>query len=173
MNVSTKDSREKSLEKISTGKPISVYSINFAKVINKFPGKRFIPGQKNGKLAAQRSFSRKVFSWRNAAAVTAILAIGVLHFAFQMSIVRNELSENRPVVEVPPVKIEPLGAAPIEAESTEIETGKTDAAPSKLARAIKQRQPEPAPFKPQLKKKEAVETRAARLRRAERLLTGV
>ena len=122
MEVTTKNSTEKSLEKVSAGKPISVYSVNFAKVINRFPRKRFISRRKNfaGEINPQNSFSRKVFRWRNAAAVAAILAIGVLHFAFQMTVIRTEVSKNRSILEVPPVKVEPLRAAPVETESTKV-----------------------------------------------------
>lgn len=174
MDVSTENSTEKSLEKVSAGKPISVYTVNFAKVIKKFPRKRFALRRKAEASAAgaQNSFSKKVFNLRNAMIVAALLAIGVLHFAFQISFIRHEVSENRPAIEVPPVRIEPVSAAPIVNES--IESREKDVvAPSKTARAIRApRQAEASTFgKPQPKK--AVESRAARLRRAEKILTGV
>ncbi len=177
MDVSTKNSSEKSLEKISAGKPISVYTVNFAEVINKFPGTRFLPQRKTDadEIAAQSSFSKKVFCWRNAAAVVSILAIGVLHFVFQISFIRSEVSENRPILEVPPIKIESVSAAPVETGSIKNKAKKSEtlASPKNVRAAVRQRQMEPAPLKPQLKKREAVESRAARLRRAERILTGV
>ena len=181
MEVSTKNSTDKSLEKVTTGKPISVYTANFSKVIAKFPRNKFALKRKSPVSggAAQHSFSKKVFSWRNASIAAGILAIGILHFAFQVSFIRNEVSENRPLTEVPPVTVEqpPLRAMTVEsAEPADIEIKQTLRAASspKTARVIRQRQSEsPAPFKAQPKKREAVESRAARLRRAERILTGV
>src|SRR5215218_6696966 len=128
MNVSTKNSTEKSLEKISAGKPISVYTVNFAEVINNIPGTRFLPQRKTDadEIAAQSSFSKKAFCRRNAAAVVAILAVGVLHFVFQMSFIRSEVSENRPILEVPPIKIESVSAAPVETESIENKVKKSE-----------------------------------------------
>ncbi|HEY8558910.1 MAG TPA: hypothetical protein VIL74_00805 [Pyrinomonadaceae bacterium] len=175
MEVGTEKSTEKSLEKVAAGKPVSVYSVNFTKVINKFSGKIFVVKPNSNGVAAPRNFSRRVFNWRNAAIAAAIMAIGVLHFAFQMSIVRNEVGENRPLYQVPPVGTEPLTAPPIESEPAPVEIKKIHAPlpPKSSARAVRERPIEPAPLKPRSKKKEAVDTRAARLRRAERILTGV
>ena len=176
MNASTENSTEKSLQKVSAEKPTSVYSVKFTKVINNFAEESVITKQKSSKIAAQNSFSKKVFRWRNAAAMAAILAIGVFHFAFQMSFIRSEVSENRPVIEVPPVNLEPVRTAPVETESADVEIRKINAElPPKRTRAVRQKQSAAfaAPSKPQLKKREAVETRAVRLRRAERILTGV
>ncbi len=183
MEVSTQNSTDQSLEKVSVGKPISVYTANFSKVIAKFPRKKLALKRKTPavKPAAQESFSSKVFSWRNASAAAAILAIGVLHFAFQVSFIRSEVTENRPPAEVPAVTVEqPVSAVPVEAEETadaptknKIES-KIDASAPRTARLMRQRQAEtPAPVKAQPRKREAVESRAARLRRVERILTGV
>ena len=175
MSTSTENSTEKSLEKVSAGKPVSVYSVSFATVINKFPGKKFIARRSSKDPVARRSFSKKVFSWRNAAAIAAILAIGVLQFALQVSVIRQDVGETRPPFQVPPVKTEPLYTAPAVSEPARLATKKANAVlPPKVAtRAARERQPEPAPLKPQSRKKESVETRAARLRRVERILTGV
>jgi hypothetical protein len=177
MDTSTENSTEKSLQKASEKKPVSVYSVKFTKVINNFAEAGFVSKQKNGsdKVSAHTSFSKRLFRWRNAAAVTAILAIGVLHFVFQISFIRSEIGESWPLAEVPPVNLETGRAAPVEASESEVK--KIDAAlPPKTVRVVRQRPLEPsltAPSKPQLKKREAVENRAARLRRAERILTGV
>lgn len=176
MNATEENLTEKALEKVSAEKPVSVYSVNFARVINNFAEKKNIDRRKDESVenVAQNSLSQKVFKWRNAIAVAAILAIGVFHFAFQMSFIRTEISEYRPVVNVPPVKIEPPRAAPIESKPAEFKAEKIDSVmPEKNLPAVKRRQSEIAPVKPQPKKKEAVETRAERLRRAERILTGV
>ena len=176
MDVSTKNSTEKSLEKVSADKPISVYTVNFAKVIGKFPRRKFALKRKAEASAgrAQNSFSKKVFNRRNAVITAALLAVGVLHFAFQISFIRNEVSENRPVTEVPPVKIEPVSAVPFVEKSAETENRKSDdVVPSKTVRALRTpRQAESSTFgKPPPKK--SVGSRAARLRRAEKILTGV
>ncbi len=176
MNATTENSTEKALEKVTAEKPLSVYSVNFARVINNFAEKKSIAGRKGrtGAMTVPGSFSRKIFKWRNAVAVAAILAIGVLHFAFQMSVIRTEVSKTSHAVEVPPVRVEPVRAAPVEAAPAEFKPKKINSAlPSKNLPAVKKRQAEIAPVKPQPKKKEAVETRSERLRRAERILTGV
>jgi hypothetical protein len=178
MNVSTENSTEKSLEQVSGNKPVSVYSVKFTKVINNFAGKSIIQKKPSNQSVAQKSFTQKVFRWRNAAAIAAILTIGVLHFVLQVSFIRSEVSENLPVMEVPPVKTESLRAAPVETGATNIELKKIDAAvPSNSMRVARQRQSEPAAVtpssKPQPKKREATDSRAARLRRAEKILTGV
>jgi hypothetical protein len=186
MNASTENSTEKALEKVSAEKPVSVYSVNFNRVINNFTEKKKKPGflakrkENAGAVEVQRPFSGKVFKWRNAVAVAAILAIGVFHFVFQMSFIRREVSENRPAVEAPPVKSEtlksePVSVAPVETNLKEFDVKKIDAAlpPRRSVPEIRQRPADIAPVKPPSKKKEGVETRAERLRRAERILTGI
>lgn len=172
MNGQRENSSEKSLEKVAGNKPVSVYSVNFTEGFNNFAEKRIAPRKTAaGRMTAQNSFSRIVFKRRNAVAVAAILAIGVLHFVFQMSFIRTEVSKSSPAIEVPPVKVEPVRAAPA-AAPVEFKAKKINAElPSKNLPATKQRQSEIAPARPQPKK--PVETRAERLRRAERILTGV
>ena len=176
MSVSTENSSEKSLE-VMEKKPVSVYSVNFARVINNLTEKKMILKRKNGALkkADGNSLSKKVFQWRSAVAVGAILTIGVLHFAFQMSFINREVSKNRPLVEVPPVVVEPARIEPVKPEPTEFEAKKVKAplAPKAGRTVIKQRAVEFVPLKAQPKKKDAVEPRAERLRRAERILTGI
>ena len=71
-------------------------------------------------------------------------------------------------------KIEQIREQPAAAESAEFEAQKADVVmPEKTAPTVKQSRPEIAPSKPQSKKKEAVEPRATRLRRAEKILTGI
>lgn len=177
MSLKTENSSKKSLE-VAEKKPVSVYSVNFARVINNLTDKKTALKRKNASLkkADGNSFSKKVFQWRNAVAVAAILAIGVLHFAFQISFINREVGKNRPLIEVPPVKIEPAPVELIkpESEDADFEAKKVNAplAP-KAAKTVKQRAVEFAPVKPQPKKKDAVESRDERLRRAEKILTGV
>src|SRR5215203_686145 len=129
MSVSTKNSSEKTLEKALEDKPVSVYSINFARVINNLNDKRLAPNAKKGGLleaGARKSLSKKIFQSRNAIAVAAILAIGVLHFAFQMSFIRYDVSKNRPPLEVLPVKIEQHSALSADNKLDEFESKKAD-----------------------------------------------
>jgi len=175
MNATTENLTEKALEKSFAEKPISVYSANFERVINNFAEKRFIQKRqaKSDKIVLQKPRSKKIFKWQNAVAVAAIFAVGVLHFTFQMSFISREVGKSRPAVEVPPVTIEPVHVAPLQTTPGEFEVKKTDAPLKKSVPAINPQQSEVAPVKPQPKKKEAVESRAARLRRAEKLLTGI
>ncbi|HEY0459310.1 MAG TPA: hypothetical protein VGC97_09260 [Pyrinomonadaceae bacterium] len=177
MSVSTKNPSEKTLEKALEDKPVSVYSINFARVINNLNDQRLVSNPKKGgslETAARKSLSKKVFQSRNAIAVAAILAIGVLHFAFQMSFIRYEVSKNRTPLEVPPVKIEQHSAPSADNNLDEFESKKADVLmPEKTAPSVRRREAEIAPAKPKPKKKEAFESRTERLRRAEKILTGV
>lgn len=189
MNAETEISTQESLEKSPEQKPVAVYSVNFANAIGNFTEKRLVRRRRSAVSKAapvKKSLSRKIFNWRNAVPVAAILAIGVLHFAFQMSVIRPEVSENRPVVEVPPVTMEAPRALTVEAVPAIADTKKVEAsaAPQKTALRVKPRQAEIrqseirqseiAPSKqPVSRKKETVESRAERLRRAERLLTGI
>jgi hypothetical protein len=126
-------------------------------------------------IAVRPSFSGRIFTRRNITLTAAILAIGVLHFVFQISFIRREVSNTRPLFEVPPVKVEPLPAMPAESKPVAFESKKTDAPdhPKKSVPDVKSRRAAVVPLKPQPRKREAVETRAERLRRAEKILTGV
>lgn len=185
MNAETEILTEENLEKVEEQKPVAVYSVNFTNAIGNFAEKRLVRRRNTTILKpvkVEKSLSKKIFNWRNAVPVAAILAIGVLHFAFQMSVIRPEVSENHPVVEVPPVKLEParaLSSEAVPAAPVAIEPKRTEtSAPQKTAQRVKPRQLEAAPAsaparQPVMRKKEAVESRAERLRRAERLLTGI
>lgn len=184
MNAETEILTEESLENAPEQKPVAVYSVNFANAIGNFTEKRLVRRRSSAvgkKSPVKKSLSRKIFNWRNAVPVAAILAIGVLHFAFQMSVIRPEVSENRPVGEVPPVKIEAPRALTVEAVPAIADPKKPEVAtaPQKTALRIKPRQNEIRQSEiarskpPVIRKKEAVESRAERLRRAERLLTGI
>jgi hypothetical protein len=186
MNAETEISTEGKLETVSEHqKPVAVYTVNFANVVGNFTEKRLVRrrkstmAEKSVEKSAEKSFSKKIFNWRNAVPVAAILAIGVLHFALQISVIRPEVSENHTALEIPPVKVEPARALPLEAVPAVVEIKKPGvaAAPQKTVSRVKPRQlesaPSIAPTKPVVRKKEAGETRAERLRRAERLLTGI
>jgi len=179
MNVKlTENPAEKALEQVSDNKPVSVYSVNFARAVRNLGGKRFIVKRplQPVDLARRNSLSGRIFNLRNAVLTAAILAVGVLHFAFQMSFIQTEVGKNLPPVkQVPPVKSEPARVAAVENLPAEVEVKKADAVlPAKNVRTNKSRLAvETAPAKPQTKRREAGETRAERLRRAERILTGV
>lgn len=184
MNAETEILTEEKSEQLAEQKPVAVYSINFAEAIGNFAEKRLVRQRKPVAVEkrVEKSLSRKIFNWRNAVPVGAILAIGVLHFAFQISVIRPEVSENRVIDKVQPVSVEQLRAVPVEAvpvvpavvEKKDAET----VAPQKTAMRVKTRQFEAAPeaaapSKPVVRKKEATESRSERLRRAEKILTGI
>jgi len=179
MEVSTEKSGEKSLEIVAEKKPISVYSVNFTQIVDDAEREFLMErtrSQKPEKTDERSSLSKKIFHWRNAIGIVAILMVGILHFSFQMSFIELEKGEKRRVAEVAPVRIEPP-SAPVSAPSdetkpVEFEATKTNA-PLPPKPAVKSRQAEILPVRPEPKKKEAVETRAERLRRAEKILTGI
>lgn len=136
-------------------------------------------------LGGNSSFKR-LFKWRSEIAFVAILVIAAAHLAFQFSIIRSENVENSRAVEFPvniaeiPVKIEQIHPQTIKTESAEIEAKKKaetkkiyNVKPPKPILPVRERRIEIAPFTPQPKKRTPVESRAARLRRAEKILTGV
>jgi hypothetical protein len=179
MDEATENKAEKSLEKVTLKKPLSVYSLNFSQALNNFAEKRNIVKRRaqSGEIAARRSFSKKLFNRRNAALLAAILTIGVLHFALQMSFIRREVSKTRPVIEVPAITVEPDTAPPVKTAPAADFKSKKDPA-RQAQKAVLPLKPRPqfetTPSKTTpTKKKEAVESRAERLRRAERLLTGL
>jgi hypothetical protein len=131
------------------------------------------------KTIKENASFKELFKWRSELAFVAILAIAILHFAFQFSFIRSENSENSRAAEFP-VKIEQPLPQVVEIKPAEIEAKKqfetkkiTSVKPPKSVVPIRQQRTEAAPSKPLLKKKVPVESRAARLRRAERILTGV
>jgi hypothetical protein len=167
-------STEKNLEKVSEKPPVSVYSVSFTEIITDAEREFLIErskAKKNQNPDNKSLFSKAVFKWRNAVAIAAILAVGVLHFAYQLSVIKTESTQ---VAEFP-VKTEQVSKQTAETKSIEFEAKKADVVnlEKPVPTIIKQRQTEVAPSKPQYKKKVTVETKSARLRRAEKLLTGI
>ncbi len=174
MKRATGNSTEKNLEKVSEKNPVSVYSLNFTPIINDAEREFLIERSKPKKITKpgnKSQFSKAVFNWRNAAAVAAILVVGILHFAYQLSVIKTEKTQ---IIESP-AKIEQVREQPAATEPAEFEAKKIEEVmPEKTAPLLRQRQTETAPSpKPQLKKKEAIESRATRLRQAEKILTGI
>ncbi len=174
MKTSTENSSENPLERVAEKEQVSVYTVNFTQVINHNAEKEIvlkpIKAEVLEKTNNQVWLSKIIFKRRNAIGIAAILAIGILHFAFQISFIQTERTQ----VAENPVKIETVSEQPAETKSAEFEVKKADIIlPPKPASQIKQRQAEIAPAKPQLKKKDSVETKAERLRRAEKILTGI
>lgn len=131
------------------------------------------------KLKGNLSF-KGLLKRRSEIAFVAILVLAALHFAFQFSFIRSENIENSRVDEVPvkvnetPDKFEQVQERVIENQPTRFKTKKiNNAKPTKNIVMVKQHQTKIVPSKPLAKKKITVESRAARLRRAERILTGV
>lgn len=185
MNASTENSAEKSLENIATGKPVSVCSISFAPLITdeerEFIMQR-LTAKKTVSPARQTALKKFVFNWRSAAIAAAILTIGILHFAFQMTFIRSEVSKVRPAMETQmavesaaPVKQEIETPAPIAPIQEEQKQANNAAVPGKVLPAVRRPQAETAPVRQQSqpKRREMPETREERLRRVEKMLTGV
>lgn len=191
MSSQTENSTENPLEVVNERNQVAVYSVNITQSFAQTAEKPFAEPEKAAERrlpAARRGFSGRVFKWRNAIAAAAIAIIGVLHFTFQLSF-QNEVSENRKPLAPPPVNepatVEPLREVQLDLPATAsgaerpaadrasrrgVEPAKArrfEAAPAAPAR------PEIAPARPLSRKKEMVETKAERLRRAERILTGV
>jgi hypothetical protein len=178
MNTSTKNSIENTLERASAEKPVSVFTISFTPNFNRRAEmEEVLEPLKTENTASenkQNPVSGMIFQWRNAIAVAAILIIGVLHFVFQISFIQSEKNENRRIAEVPPVKIEQLFEKPVDNKPLGFGIKKANVAmPEKSAPALKARPRELVPARPQLRKRETSESRAGRLRRAEKILTGI
>jgi len=176
MKTSTENSSENPLERVAEREEqVSVYSVNFTQIINNHNAEKEIvlkPLQAGSleEKNTQPRLSRTIFKRRNTIGIAAILVVGILHFAFQLSIIQTEKKQ----VAENPVSIEQVHEKTAEIKPVEFEATKVDVVlPEKNAPQIKQRQPEIAPAKMQLKKKEAVDARAERLRRAEKILTGI
>lgn len=183
MKVPTGISTEESLEAVSEKNPVSIYTLDFAATEKRGEPKSLeMRPLRDDDLRVRRSarhFSKKIFKWRNAAAVAAILAVGATHFVFQFTF-QKEISENRRPVETPLVAEENVAREPVAVETKPAEPEFVPprisiAPPRKNAPVLKPRQAqaESAPVKPQIKKRVPAETEAERLRRVERVLTGV
>ena len=176
MEESTKNSSERLLEKNSERNAVSI-NVSFAPDGHNHAGREVFIKPIKPKDAEntndRASFSKLVFRRRNAIAVAAILAIGVLHFAFQVSFIRLEHGGSEPIAELPaPVR---ESRPPVEeANPAQLETQRIDAVlPAKNAPLVEERRSEISAPKPQSKKKESVAPGASRLRRAEKILTGI
>ena len=140
--------------------------------------KMFFAEKEFMKLKENLSF-KGLFKRRSEIAFVAILAVAALHFALQFSFIRSENIGNNRADEIPvkvnetPDQIEQVQEQAIEIHPTKFKTKKSDNAnPRKPVEAVKRHITEIAPSKPLPKKKIKVESRAERLRRAERILTG-
>jgi hypothetical protein len=120
--------------------------------------------------------------WQNVLVIFGIIAVAVLHAVIQTYFIQSETEKNLIVEEVSvkagkivlpqTEKAEPIAQQSVETEPKEFEPKKIHKiVETKSTPQIKQRRDEIAQPKP--KKKEAVETRSERLRRAERILTGI
>ena len=129
---------------------------------------------------------KELLKRRSELAFVAILVLAALHFAFQFSFIRSENVENSRASELPiktadfSVKTEQSHPQTVETESAEIEEKKTTGTKKiynvkhpKPILPVRQRRIEITPSESLPKKKTPVESRAARLRRAEKILTGV
>lgn len=109
-----------------------------------------------------------------------IMTIAVVHFALQINFIQKEKLESietavevekniEPEIETDAPENQVIGIQPEQYEVKKVEV----IALPEYVKPEHRLQKETAPAKPVRKKKEIPETRAARLRRAERILTGV
>ena len=131
----------------------------------------------DGESNIQARRPHKSAQWHYTAAGAAILVIIILHFVSQFMFFQSEKTSqeieaiNHRSVEIKP-EIEPSGAIETEGETKKPEVADIpNAAPAPVVQP--QSKPAPPPSRVVIKKKEPRESRAERLRRAEKLLTGI
>lgn len=129
--------------------------------------------------------SKIISKWQNVLVIVAIIAVAILQAVIQTYFVQIETSKNLIVAEVsvkteqiilPKTEAEPISSQNVEIAPKEFEPKKiNNVVETKPAPQIKQRQTEIVLPKPQtpVKKKDAIDTRTERLRRAEKILTGI
>jgi hypothetical protein len=112
-----------------------------------------------------------------------IMVIGISHFTLQIFFIQEEKLqsvetaleqkiENETVVEKPKEQIIRVEPEVYEVKTIEVKKVKVITMPETV-KVVPRRQKETVPARKPVKTKEVQETRAARLRRAERILTGV
>lgn len=166
---------EKSREKASGKDQVSVYSVDFTPLIkNTDESGRVVTLSETGDLKKTAKptlgFGTKLKP-RPVWVVAAILLISIFHFSFQMIfIVSEKFAGSEPVEAM--VKSELIDQSSNENKPPEFEIKTINSPlPPKPAETEKKPAAEISP-KPSFKKKTPVETRAERLRRTEKFLTG-
>jgi hypothetical protein len=189
MSSQMENSSKKSLETVAERSRVSVYTVNFTGIVDQPEMKKFVPQEErvedSDKMKKRGAVSRILLRWRSAIAASAILVVGVLNFAFQLSF-QQEVAEKNPAAEMPVVKEPSQTTVAAEQKTPPMDESKTQIAPkileAKKADRIPARKVEPqtkasraenVQVKTHTRKKSPVETAAERLRRAERILTGV
>jgi type IV secretory pathway VirB10-like protein len=138
-----------------------------------------------GQTNSQTSFAGRIARKRNIIIVLVILAITVGHFVTQISFIESEnkkivesLAKSAPVIEPTDTEIAESNSQPLETKQTDeillpkpVDLPK-NVQPVKIVQKEARRQPEPAPLPNNFKKEAKGQSRAERLRRAEKLLTG-
>ena len=179
MNKSAETLTKTSIEAVSEENPVSDYSISFVPPFMMDAGRDFDKTAVSD-APAKPSFSRKISRWQKAFIIAAILTVAALHFVIQSSFVESETGKNLSVDEIP-AQLEqippPIAAGredfqPGQNDTTVFKAKKINEATPKILPQIKPRQNETDVSKP-VKKKDGGETRAERLRRAEKILTGI
>ena len=134
-----------------------------------FNQKEFAP-EANGQQNA--SPLRKALQNTNAIAIAGIFILIVLHFVSQFTIFKVETAQNAPVRAeiVPAPENQQVAEIKVVEETKNLEAVETV---ERVTPVVAQPKSKPAPVRVSPKKKEPRETRAERLRRAERILTGV
>jgi anti-sigma-K factor RskA len=197
MENQTENSTEKALEVIAENNSLSVYTVNFTQHISGANESQLLPSAAEKQCAAEAkkrgAVSRQLFRWRSAIAISAILAVAVLHFTYQLSFqtiaVENQTAATPVPVAEKTLREETAQNKPVEIEAEIIDEKSLrkrvslddkkvslDEKPSRdKVLKVKSRPIENAAVRqaPQNRKRIIVETRAERLRRAEKILTGI
>ncbi|MBS1797850.1 MAG: hypothetical protein JSS81_28780 [Acidobacteria bacterium] len=175
MSTSTENSAGLASETAASAKPLAVYTADFSQLLDERE-KAFLLGRtknvKAGTTAVGRAFPRSVINRRSGLALAAILAVGVGHFFLQMSFINRQNREALRAAEVPPVA-EAVSAPDAVVEPAAYTPAKEAPAPPERTTPAAKPRIEVLPPKPALRKRAAPESRAARLRRAEKILTGI
>lgn len=136
------------------------------------------------KITGKSSVFKKISKKHYTTTGGIILAIGIMHFVLQISFIQNKnlqsvesAVENKVEIVPPAEQIITIEPEQVEVKKIKIitipEVVKSEAVKPEIVKTAPRRQKEAAPVPKAVKKKEVRETRAERLRRAERILTGV
>jgi serine/threonine protein kinase len=160
-------------ETVTDRKNVAVYSVNFSEKKSAEEKFKNVSSVEDDQSASRNktSTARKWQRSRSAIAGASILAILVAHFVWQFYFVRKE---NLQIAEAPSKVVEEAEKQIVEAQPQYEAKNQENAEQPKIkAPVVESPQSEIKPSQTVLKKKAPVETRAERLRRVEKALTGI
>lgn len=179
MNASTDQQTNPEPRNSDIQNPVSKYSLSFGRDIltdeeREFLMERTKPLRSNKPSEEVVRPFRSLMNRRNLGLLAAILAVAVVHFSLQLNFSRKERSALRvpPIVEAPLIPDSVSPPTVIVAE-TEFQPENISVQPAPAPVAVPRRESTTKNARPQAPKPEATESRAARLRRAEKILTGI